>query len=747
MSTSGPTELTPKVLDPHADELLAYEPPRRPSALDSSPDAMALFMALRRCWPLALGLGLLAAAVTGPLAWYFWPRGKFTAAATVFVGMNPKRVVFEPHDSLTDPRTYQKTQIARLTDRTVLGPAIANVENLPTIKELLTYRRDPYDWLKENLKAAFISGSEVLEVSLSGDREDDLPRIVNEVVTSYMKVVVDAEKKERFNRLDQLRKLLDGYQIQLKAKRKSLVDVAASVGMNDKNAIAMTQQFKLAQLSVAQGEHVRTQSELLKAQVELRALEGKPDEQAKQGKPSAVAAPEPADSPQVDKHPDVVRLAAQVQEQARRYDELSRGVRNKSDPAVMAAYRRWQRAYQDWQAGREDVRNEVASGVAPTVRNDGTPMGREQAAARLRTRIEVLGNYKTALAKDMEDFQNDIKKMAQGALDLENEKEEISISSEFARKVGSEAEFVQVEMEASPRIYQMSPAEVPRVVDEYRKLKAGAVAALGAFALVFVGISFLESRTRRISTADEVVDKLGMRLVGAIPAPGNRLRRLKGRAGAPSHREHSVVESVDAMRTVLLHAFQSQSLRVVMVTSAVKGEGKTTLSCHLAVSLARAGRKTLLVEFDLRRPTLRRLFDLPSGAGICEFLRGEAADPNDLIVAAPLNNLDVLPAGNCDPLALQALATPNLVAEMFHKVEAGYDFVVVDSAPVLPVADSLLIAQSVDGVIFSLMRDVSRLPEVYTATERLSSLGVKVLGAVVSGVHNDAYYPEYHAVS
>jgi Mrp family chromosome partitioning ATPase len=102
----------------------------------------------------------------------------------------------------------------------------------------------------------------------------------------------------------------------------------------------------------------------------------------------------------------------------------------------------------------------------------------------------------------------------------------------------------------------------------------------------------------------------------------------------------------------------------------------------------------------------------------------------------------MIPAGRCDSLALQALAQDHF-KKIAEPLRAGYDFIVVDSAPVLPVADSLLIGQCVDAVIFSILHDVSRLPKVYAAHQRLEKLGIRMLGAVVSGTHVDAYGPEY----
>src|SRR5438132_8878639 len=192
---------------------------------------------------------------------------------------------------------------------------------------------------------------------------------------------------------------------------------------------------------------------------------------------------------------------------------------------------------------------------------------------------------------------------------------------------------------------------------------------------------------------------------------------------------------------MLLHAASTEPLRVVMVTSATVGEGKTSLSSHLAVSLARAGRKTLLVDCDMRRPAVHRVFDVPLEPGLGEVLCGEAEVP-DVLRPSPLEDLWIMPAGRPNGLASQALAGPALPA-LFKRLREQFDFVLIDACPVLPVADTLLVGQHVDGVIFTLLRDVSRLPQVYAGYQRLTGLGIRMLGIVVNGAGGEAYGPAY----
>jgi polysaccharide biosynthesis transport protein len=215
------------------------------------------------------------------------------------------------------------------------------------------------------------------------------------------------------------------------------------------------------------------------------------------------------------------------------------------------------------------------------------------------------------------------------------------------------------------------------------------------------------------------------------------VRALKHDRRLQSH----LVESIAATRLVVLHTAQLESLQVLLITSAFGGEGKTILSSHLAVNLANAGHRTLLIDADLRRPAVHKVFRQPFQAGLCEVLGGEV-DVAEVVQAGPVEGLSLLFAGNAQGQPGKLL-TQGCLGKLLPELRQQYDYVLVDSAPVLPVADSQFIAQYVDGVILSVLRGVSRLPAVHAANERLSALQIRILGAVVHGAISDSYYHGY----
>ena len=304
------------------------------------------------------------------------------------------------------------------------------------------------------------------------------------------------------------------------------------------------------------------------------------------------------------------------------------------------------------------------------------------------------------------------------------------------KRLGEEEANLEACLPLSPRLTVMEAATPPLFPTLDKTIKLAGGTFLGLFGLVFMGVAVVEFRARRVYKSDDVSRGLGLPLMGTVPA-----LPAKARTAAPVVEDPTLgpaIESMDAIRTMLLHAGRAETLRVVMVGSTVSGEGKTSLACHLAASLARGGRRTLLVDADMRNPAAHQLFGLMAGPGFSELLRGEV-EPAQVVQNTSLDNLSLLAAGACDRRALQALAQEGILRTVLSELKEQYDFVIIDVSPILPVADALLIGEHADAVLLSVLRNVSRLPAVHAAQQRLAALGIRVLGAVVIGEGMEAY--------
>jgi len=702
-------------LPPHA------QGPRTPAA---SLDALGLLKALRRRCVLAVGLGVLLAAAAAGVAYVVVPPAKYTAKAMLRVATETPRILVKTAENESNFATFQRTQLAMMRSRIVLEEALKQPEvaKLPVVREQI----DPAEWLDKELQIEFAQGSEILRVTMSHADAKVPSTLVNAVVQAYYDLVVLADEERRGKRALDLKVSWTRYQENLRNKREDLKLASMAAGSDDKQALAILQRSEAERLAEAEAELAQTNSELRALRVEYDIVKRN---LAAAGPPSAAAV-----EAIVAQDAEVRRLADLMDEARARYERVDRIARKGEDPALMRHRGDYQAAKAALAARRKALAPLVAEELSRPEPGDASKL------EALRERVEILAGLERLQAGDVERLTSRQKKTTEGSTNQAAIREEIKYAEEMAGKMGAEVEALNIEKAAPARVTRVEDAVVPKTKDELRQAKAAGVAGFGAFGLALFGVAFLEYRTRKVDTVDEVLRSLSIRLVGTLPA----MPRTNRRPGVGAEAWQSVmVESVDAARAVLLHAARRDSARMVMIASALGGEGKTSLSCHLAASLTRAGLRTLLVDCDLRRPSIHRLFELPVGPGVCEILRGES-DVESAIVPAELAGLAILPAGECDTEAIQALACGEL-GILFAKLRTAYDFVVVDSSPVLPVADSLQVAQHVDTVLYSVLRDVSRMPALHAAHARLASVGIRPLGVVVAGTGQEFYGNAYYA--
>ncbi|MBX3438094.1 MAG: CpsD/CapB family tyrosine-protein kinase, partial [Planctomycetaceae bacterium] len=139
-----------------------------------------------------------------------------------------------------------------------------------------------------------------------------------------------------------------------------------------------------------------------------------------------------------------------------------------------------------------------------------------------------------------------------------------------------------------------------------------------------------------------------------------------------------------------------------------------------------------LIDGDIRRPSVHKVFDLKNRPGLCEVLTDKVEFTDALHSVSPAG-LTVLTAGRVDSDALRVLAQDKM-GQLIELARSRFDFIILDTSPILPVTDALLMSQFMDGVLFSLRRDVSRSAKVSAAVQRVAMLGVNILGAVAIGL-------------
>lgn len=244
---------------------------------------------------------------------------------------------------------------------------------------------------------------------------------------------------------------------------------------------------------------------------------------------------------------------------------------------------------------------------------------------------------------------------------------------------------------------------------------------------------------------DEIVKQLNLPLIGHVPVINQNKRYLVENSSIDPilcsyHRPKSqTAEAFRAVRTALYFNTQGKEHSVIQVTSPTPGDGKTTLAANLAVSIAQSGKRCLLVDADMRRPRQAANFGIKASEGFATILSGQS-HWRDVICDCPeVGGLSILPVGNKpnNPAELSSLPA---VKDLIEELREEYDFVIIDTPPLLAVTDPCPIAARVDGVILTLRIKKNVRISAERASEILSNLGANIIGLVVNGVGAQSGY-------
>jgi capsular exopolysaccharide synthesis family protein len=277
-----------------------------------------------------------------------------------------------------------------------------------------------------------------------------------------------------------------------------------------------------------------------------------------------------------------------------------------------------------------------------------------------------------------------------------------------------------------------------------------------------IGLSLLrEYMDNTVKTPDDIETLARLPSLAVVPALSNsngkgngRFAKLlkspvvaskEGRAELISHNmpQSQMSEAFRALRTSLLLSQADHPPQVILMTSALPREGKTTAAVNLAVTLAQLGDKTLLVDADLRKPGINRALSLVDGkhAGLSSYLAGVSSLDLITVPHPAITNLAAIPTGPIPPNPADLLSSRKLT-ELIAELRTRYKFVVIDSPPIMAATDAVILSVLVDGVLL-VVRSGETPKEAFTRTRDLLA-GVKchMLGVVLNAV--DASSPDYY---
>ena len=255
----------------------------------------------------------------------------------------------------------------------------------------------------------------------------------------------------------------------------------------------------------------------------------------------------------------------------------------------------------------------------------------------------------------------------------------------------------------------------------------------------------LERMDTRMRDSRQIQELLGVPAIAIVPQTN-----WKGKGPEPDSAAGPEIlwdarapfaESMRVFRTSIQLSSTSRESRVIAITSCQPGEGKSTLSMNLAAALAQGGKKVVLVDTDMRRPSVYWRLGLSEKKGLSEFLTGLEALDAVIQTHKTLTTMDVIPSGICPPLPADLLASDQM-KKFVMVLRERYDYVIFDSPPALSVTDPLIVASLADGLVLVIRQGYCTRGMLGRAGEIFRDVGVKVYGFVLNGV--DASLPEYY---
>ncbi|SCF44021.1 capsular exopolysaccharide family [Micromonospora matsumotoense] len=272
--------------------------------------------------------------------------------------------------------------------------------------------------------------------------------------------------------------------------------------------------------------------------------------------------------------------------------------------------------------------------------------------------------------------------------------------------------------------------------------------ALGVLVGLLLGVALAVLRGMvdvRLRDAAGLQRATGSPLLGDIPFdPGAKAAPLIVGEAATSAR----AEAVRKLRTNLRFVDVHEPARVIAVTSALQGEGKTTLSCNLAIALAEAGWRVLLVDADLRRPKVADYLGVDGGVGLTDVLVGDV-QVGDVVQRWGDKSLLVLPSGSTPPNPSELLGS-KAMADLLLSLRESADIVVIDTAPLLAVTDGVVVAVQADGALLVTQQGRTSRAQAAAAARSLHSVSVRLLGCVLNMAkvaRADAYQYEAYRIA
>jgi capsular exopolysaccharide synthesis family protein len=730
--TSAPPAAPPEYPADDYAELPHQPPPPKGFSL------RVTWRALRRHWWQALLCWLMVSAALVALA-YYKVKPTYEAVSRVRVE-NTSFIVYTNQNASApiDFTQYMETQVSNLTSPPVIKSAFKvdpKVASVPMLRGSV----DPEGDIRRALLVGVVPKTNLIQISMSSQDPDEGRVVVNAVVKAYLDLAKDQYDGTNQKKIVRLREVLETWKLKVDNGRNEVKALQQSIGSADVE--------RLKNRNFASLDRYRQLSEQL-TNVEIMRIAAKAKlDQLRNEKPPTVRPQDDeaiaqATAEEFYRDPQVAALQVEREKAQAKLKEAERRARIPSDPARQHA----EEQFNSLNDKINDLWTKLAPGLKRKITASPSDDSLDHTITEAESQLAALKTQEDTLSAKLETLRIEDKASEGNVLQLEYKRGDLTRAEKVLDQIQDQLN--QLEYDASSPVARIDlefPAERALRPNGDRRIQLMASAPVITGMLILGLLTLLELRGARVADPEELSSRMNLQVIGVVP-PLPQIRTLaptSGNEAAPTpdlraqRQLDEFVQSLDHLRVALCARRDpwGRDRHCVLITSACGSEGKTTLAAQLAERCVNAGLMTLLIDADLRNPTLSRMLDAPDNPGLINVLRGEVTAEDVVMVIGDAGGFHLLPAGTprMDPSRL--LASDRL-GKLLTQARESFDMIIVDAPPVLPVPDALTIGRWTDGAVLAVRYDTSRFPLVERAYRRLGHVGVPVIGAVVNGVRS-----------
>lgn len=693
---------------------------------------------------------LLSVLVSGPLIALIWTQTvlEYNARAQIRVRPFISRLVWRTDDNGMIPfyDQFVNTQVTVVRSPAVLLRVLDQQEvqetqwyKKPTkslIQRLRGIQPPPLERLKEGLIVRPRPRTEIIDVSFTDPSASDAKVIVDSALDQYMKYIREKSDEDSETIYRELLSQYQSLENDIRGREKSVAELGKSVGTELPQELISTQRVRLFE---AQAQLSQLQQRIAVLQWEKKQASASESNDVGAGFAGGAEEKQPYYNDEIWCQRDLEARTIQHQIASSVYAPNHPARVKLTKDLTFAEESRQRREVQldeQWEKGLAAAISmpETATPITGLALGEGA-LPLEHQLARLQYQEQLL---KAELDKQQAEFKNTF----DTAQSLQIEKDELRHKRTLFEDVRRRLVEKDMERNAPGSVRVLTRAYAPSEPTSDRRLVFTAMALFAGLGLGG-GAAFLRaSRNQAIYAPKDMPQPMQAPFLGYVPLVRTKSPPGKALWGEITQNQVLLVESIRLVRTALLSRLNGKGTVTMLVTSAAAGTGKSSFTKILGKSMAQAGRKVLMVDADFHKRTLSTWFNLSDAPGFMDSLRAKSVAQQN-IVSTEVPGLSVMPVGTRGErsLVFEEISNGAFRACMEQlSTKYKYDIILLDGAPLLPVADSTILAGQVDGTIMVERESLSQRTNVADALARLGSTGGRLLGTVFVGSAGRGHY-------